>query len=111
MVLNLDIAPTLLDVADAKPLDGMDGESWTRLFREDTRDGIIWMNRPYAESLGLHYEPIGNFNEKCNVPLGSKPATAVFRSIAPPSPRSFDIETQAPAGQVRFLPDKRKPAE
>jgi hypothetical protein len=68
------------------------------------RDGLFWMNRPYAQSLGQPYEPIGLFNEKSNYPIASKTATAVFRGIAPSSPRSFQIETQAPAGQVIFLP-------
>lgn len=68
------------------------------------RDGLFWTNRLYAETTGQPYEPIGFFNEKCNYPLGGKSATAVFRGIAPPSPRSFQIETQAPAGQVVFLP-------
>lgn len=67
--------------------------------------GLLWMNRAYAETTGRPYQPGGLFNEKCSYPLGRKTVTAVFRGIAPPSLRAFQIEVQLPAGQARFLPE------
>jgi arylsulfatase A-like enzyme len=73
-------------------------------FAAYTGKGLLWMNRAYAKTLGQPYAPTGDFNEKCNYPLGRQISTAVFRGIAPPSLRAFQIEVQLPAGQARFLP-------
>jgi len=72
--------------------------------------GLLWMNRAYAQTTGRPYQPGGLFNEKCNYPLGRKTSTAVFRGIAPPSLRAFQIEVQLPAGQARFLPENAEAA-
>ena len=72
--------------------------------------GLLWMNRAYAETTGRPYQPGGLFNEKCSYPLGRKTSTAVFRGIAPPSLRAFQIEVQLPAGQARFLPEHAEAA-
>lgn len=37
MVLNLDIAPSIVDICGAKPLRGIDGQSWKPLLQGDTR--------------------------------------------------------------------------
>jgi len=71
-------------------------------FAAFTADGLIWRNRAYAATLGQPYEPMGDFNERCPYPLGGKSTVALFRGIAPASPRKFQIEMQAPAGQVRI---------
>jgi N-acetylglucosamine-6-sulfatase len=74
-------------------------------FAAYTGEGLLWMNRAYAQTVGQPYAPVADFNEKCNYPLGRKTSTAVFRGIAPPSLGAFQIELQHPAGQVRFLPE------
>lgn len=74
-------------------------------FAAYTGSGLLWMNRAYARTVGLPYEPTGDFNEKCNYPLGGETSTAVFRGVAPSSLRAFQIEVQLPADQARFLPE------
>jgi hypothetical protein len=67
-------------------------------------DGLLWRNRAYAAALDQPYEPMGDFNERCFYPLGQASNVALFRGISPASPRKFQIEAQAPAGQVRISP-------
>jgi arylsulfatase A-like enzyme len=63
----------------------------------------IWMNKPYAQSKGLAYEPIGRFNDKCNFPLKEKKTFAVFRGIVSGNMPAFQIEVQAPQGAIDFF--------
>ena len=51
MVLNIDIAPTLIELAQATPIEGMHGQSLVRLFRGDTAD---WRTSALFE---YFYEP------------------------------------------------------
>src|SRR5262249_43927778 len=54
LVLNLDIAPTILDLAGEKIPDSMQGRTWRRLFQSDVatgRDAFFYeyfYERPYA---------------------------------------------------------------
>ncbi len=46
MVLNIDLAPSILEVCGAKPLHGIHGASWVRLLRGDARG---WRTSWYYE--------------------------------------------------------------
>jgi N-acetylglucosamine-6-sulfatase len=70
-------------------------------------NGMFWMNRPYAQAQKAPYEPIGNFNEKCNYPLVKPKSFALFRGIVPSGLAAFQIEVQRPAGAVEFMDDAR----
>lgn len=46
MVLNIDMAPSLLDICGVEPLRGVHGQSWKRLFRGDSQG---WRRSWYYE--------------------------------------------------------------
>ncbi|MCX6896690.1 MAG: DUF4976 domain-containing protein [Verrucomicrobia bacterium] len=66
-------------------------------------DDVVWMNRDYTRAIKVAYDPVGDFNDRCNYPLTGKMNLALFRCLAPTRLPRIQAEIIAPENAVRVV--------